>query len=126
MKRATGPNDGFTLIELLTVVGIVGVLAAVALPQYATYRQNGHDALANADLKNAATAEESYYATNQVYVSCGDAACEGALPGFRLSTTVALKMEADLSGNPSFKGTSTSDRGTGKVFTYDSAFGFVE
>lgn len=109
------------------MVGIVGVLAAVAIPQYATYRQKGHDALANADLKNAATAEESYYATNQVYVSCGDAVCEGALPGFRLSATVTLKMEADdPSGNPSFKGTSTSARGTGKIFSYDSAFGFVE
>ena len=125
MGQAKRPN-GFTLLELLTVVGIVGVLAAVAIPQYATYRQKGYDALANADLKNAATAEEAYYATNEAYVSCDDAACQSALPGFRLSASVTLKMASNSSGEPSFNGTSSSDLGSGKVYTYDSAFGFVQ
>jgi hypothetical protein len=39
---------------------------------------------------------------------------------------VELTKEADLAGNPTFKGTTTSDRGTGKVVTYASAFGFGE
>jgi type IV pilus assembly protein PilA len=125
MNRAKKIN-GFTLIELLTVIGIVGVLAAVAIPQYASYRQKGHDALANGDLKNAATAEEALFATNNMYASCADGACQTALPGFRLSQSVKLSMQANGSADPSFNGTSTSSLGTGKVFSYDSSLGGMQ
>jgi Tfp pilus assembly protein PilE len=112
---------------LLTVIGILGVLAAVAIPQYATYRQKGHDALANSDLRNAATAEEALFATNQAYVSCSDNACQAALPGFRLSQSVTLSMEEiTAAGEPAFQGNSTSSLGTGKVFSYDSAVGGMQ
>jgi type IV pilus assembly protein PilA len=125
MRQVKSPN-GFTLIELLTVVGILGVLAAVAIPQYATYRQKGHDALANNDLKNAATAEEALYATNETYVSCSDSACQAALPGFKLSRSVKLNMETGTSPEPSFNGTSTSSLGSGKIYSYDSALGGMQ
>jgi len=65
-RRSRG-EKGFTLIELLIVVAIIGILAAIAIPQFASYRQKAYNSAAQSDLKNAKTALESYYADNQYY-----------------------------------------------------------
>lgn len=84
---------GFTLIELLVVIAIIGILAAVAIPQFAAYRQRGFDARSLTDLKNAATAEEAYFVDSNVYIDCiGQAACESTLPGYKGSYGVNISM----------------------------------
>jgi type IV pilus assembly protein PilA len=118
MKRTNA--NGFTLIELLVVIAIVGVLAAIAIPQYAIYRQRAFDSRSRTDLRNAAAAEEYLFATGQVYRSCTDAAaCEAALPGFLKSRDVQLEIK--VAGGV-FTGTALHPSGT-VVWTYDSAAG---
>lgn len=116
--------QGFTLIELLVVVAIIGILAAIAIPQFAAYRQKGFDARAESDLRNAATAEEAYYAANPVgYVTCSGAACKDpTLPGFQLSTGVTISMVGATTG---FTGTASHTNGSGKIWSYDSNAGGI-
>ncbi len=63
-SRAEG---GFTLIELLVVIAIIGILAAIAIPQFAAYRRRGFDADAKSAVKNMTTAEEAYFVDRNTY-----------------------------------------------------------
>ena len=68
-KSMKEKDQGFTLIELLVVVIIIGILAAIAIPVFLNQRKKGWDAAVKSDLKNAATAEETYLTEAGVYTS---------------------------------------------------------
>jgi len=58
---------GFTLIELLIVCTIIGILAAIALPKFKNTKAKAYVASIKSDLRNIATAEESYFYENATY-----------------------------------------------------------
>jgi type IV pilus assembly protein PilA len=72
---------GFTLIELMIVVAIIGILAAIAIPNFVKFQCRSKQSEAKGNLKALYVAMESYRAEYDTYTSseCG-AACDGANP----------------------------------------------
>jgi len=67
LKKFRRSEKGFTLIELLIVVAIIGILAAIAIPQFAAYRQKAFNSAAQSDLKTVKTTVEGYYTDKYYY-----------------------------------------------------------
>ncbi len=66
---STRNSLGFTLLELLVVTSIVGILAAIAIPQYTLLRARGFDSKVQQTVRNVATGEEAYYASRKRYAA---------------------------------------------------------
>ena len=95
-------ETGFTLIELLIVVVIIGILAAIAIPQFAATKEKAFDAAAKSDLRNLMTSEEAYFSDDQAYtsvtVAAGGSASILGTNDFQASTGVALAATAATDG----------------------------
>ena len=121
-------SDGFTFIEFSVVLAILGILAAIAVPQYSNYRERAYNQTAISDLKNIAAAQESFFADHQSYKAieqCANVAsgvkCEiKNLPGVtNLSKGVPLTMQVSPSG---FVATARHSKAS-KSCTWDSTKG---
>ena len=62
MQKLRGNKEGFTLIELMIVIAIIGILAAVAIPNFIAYRNKAFCSAAESDAQNALSALASYFA----------------------------------------------------------------
>ena len=67
MFKIVKNKKGFTLVELLIVVAIIGILAAIAIPQFSAYRIRAFNGAAVSDIRNIKTVEESVYAEYRAY-----------------------------------------------------------
>lgn len=68
MNQQNRIHSGFTLIELLIVVAIIGILAAIAIPNYSDYVTRGKIAEATSALSDGRIRMEQYFQDNRTYV----------------------------------------------------------
>jgi len=121
-KAAEEREGGFTLIELLVVIIIIGILAAIAIPVFLNQRQKGYDAQAKSDLRNLATAEETYLTDHPTtYMSSTDPATDltAANVTYKHSANVNIAVTANGASGFCEAATSTS----GNTYWYDSTNG---
>jgi type IV pilus assembly protein PilA len=69
-SKLVSNNAGFTLVELMVVVAIIGILAAIALPNYQKYQAKARQSEAKIALSSIYTAEKSFTAENSTYTGC--------------------------------------------------------
>ena len=95
IKNRMAAQEGFTLIELLVVIVILGILVAIAVPSYLSFRGNAQTAAAKANVRSAIPAAESFYqGHNSSYTGLDVAgALSAEAPG--VSPNVTATVSAD-------------------------------
>lgn len=82
-------QNGFTLIELMVVVAIIGILAAIAIPNYADYVTRGRIPDATSGLAAKRVRMEQFYQDNRTYVGAPDLTADAATSRFFTFSGVA-------------------------------------
>ena len=90
-------EKGFTLIELMIVIAIIGILAAIAIPQFSAYRTRSYNSAAQADVRNTATANEAYFIDHQRYAAQASQ-LTGSTYGLATSQNVTVTSTGGTSG----------------------------
>ena len=116
MELGSRSSRGFTLIELMMVMVIIGILVTVLIPRWASARDRAYVAAMTSDLRNLATAEESYYYDYAVY-----APGVGLLPAYNATAGTSIAINEATQGGWSATSTSINSQKHCSLFVGNAA-----
>ncbi len=113
-------QKGFTLIELMIVIAIIGILAAIAIPQFSAYRERGYQASMKADANSIRIAEEAYYVDKNIYTSSATDLTNFGFKNYSDGNSGTITVTA---GPPATFTVAMASTKTSKAVTYNSSTG---
>jgi type IV pilus assembly protein PilA len=112
-KLRRNNRKGFTLIEIMIVIAIIGILAAIAIPNYLAYRTKGQDSVTIASAKNFWNAAMAYFADDKTTGTQINRA--------QLQAMGQLATEPDVIGNPTITDNKSLITLANPTFTYSGS-----
>ncbi|MEO9333294.1 type IV pilin protein [Ectopseudomonas guguanensis] len=99
MSKQLNRQQGFTLIEVMIVVLVIGILAAIAYPNYSEYVKRGNRSEGQAFLNDVAARQERYFSQNNAYITSNNDVAKLALKNGLASETGKYQLVLSSSNN---------------------------
>ena len=114
-------EKGFTLIELLIIIAIIGILSAIAIPQFSAYKLRGYNSDTKKNLNNFYLSCKAYWADKELGSACTEKDVTNTTYGFENSNGITITVADDSNTKSTFTATAVNANVPGVVYTINSS-----